>query len=422
MRATALIGIIILLVAPTYGKTDVYELGNSLTLAVEENPNSETVAIRVRMYGKLEQIGLCSLLGHLMEDDNELYSADEMTAIIEPTGGSFWAYGGNDYVTLYASVPAKDFSLALDILYNMLANPLLKNEDLQRERSFLLDEIVAEKDYPDSLLDNELNRVLFMDHPYKGKLIVDNLEEFKRITVEDIKDFHSRYLKGGNVHVVVVGNIKRDKVLELVSDSFGRIPEGIQKTEEYPVKPLTTEIRRRIKKRTTESQFCMAKKIQPLSPKEINILEVVNRILRGLGGRLGQEIREKRGYAYWVLVSGASSISKDGGYWAVYAGVKKKRFKEVEEIVLHQINRLIREPVSDEELSRAKKKLITGICMREHVNRSRAVYIHIRIIRNRPIESTENRIRNIESVSKEDIMALAKKLFSSDKYAILTLY
>ena len=420
MRTTALIGIIILLVASTYGKTDVYELGNGMILAVEENPNSETVAIWVGMNGKLEQIGLCSLLGHLMENDNELYSADEMTTIIEPTGGSFWAYGGNDYVTLYASVPAKDFALALDILYNMLANPLLKNEDLQRERSFLLDEIAAEKDSPDSLLDNELDRVLFKDHPYKGKLIADNLEEFKRITVEDIKDFQSRYLKGGNVHVVVVGNIKRDEVLELVSDSFGRIPEGIQKTEEYPVKPLTTEVRRRIKKRTTESQFCMAKKIQPLSYKEINILEVANSILRGLQGRLGQEIREKRGYAYWVSV--VSLIFKDGGYWAVYAGVKKKRFKEVEEIVLNQVNRLIREPVSDEELSRAKKKLITGICMREHVNRSRAVYIHIRIIRNRPIESTENRIRNIESVSKEDIMALARKLFSSDKYAILTLY
>lgn len=420
MRTTVLIGIIILLVASTYGKTDVYELGNSLTLVVEENPNSETVAIWVGMNGKLEQIGLCSLLGHLMENDNELYSADEMTTIIEPTGGSFWAYGGNNYVTLYASVPAKDFSLALDILYNMLANPLLKNEDLQRERSFLLDEIAAEKDSPDSLLDNELDRVLFKDHPYKGKLIADNLEEFKRITVEDIKDFQSRYLKGGNVHVVVVGNIKRDEVLKLVLDSFGRIPEGIQETEEHPVKPLTTEVRRRIKKRTTESQFCMAKKIQPLSPKEINILEVANSILRGLQGRFSQEIREKRGYAYWVSV--ASPILKDGGYWAVYAGVKKKRFKEVEEIVLNQVNRLIREPVSDEELYRAKKKLITGICMREHVNRSRAVYIHIRIIRNRPIESTENRIRNIESVSKEDIMALARKLFSSDRYAILTLY
>ncbi len=420
MRATALIGIIILLVASTYGKTDVHELGNGMILAVEENPNSETVAIRVMMYGKLERIGLCSLLGHLMENDNELYSADKMTTIIEPTGGSFWAYGGDNYVTLYAYVPAKDFSLALDILYNMLANPILKDEDLQRERSFLLDEIAAEKDYPNSLLDNELERVLFKDHPYKGKLIADNLEAFKRITVEDIKDFHSRYLKGGNVHVVVVGNIKRDEVLKLVSDSFGRIPKGIQEKEEHPAKPLTTEVRRRIKKRTTESQLCMAKSIQPLSAKELNILEVANSILGGSRGRLYQEIREKRGYAYWVTI--VSLIFKDGGYWSVQAGVKKKRFKEVEELVLHQINKLIREPVSDGELSRAKKRLITGICMREHINRSRAIYINSCITRNIPIEPTENRIRNIESVSKQDIMALAKKLFSSDKYAILTLY
>jgi predicted Zn-dependent peptidase len=398
------------------------KLENGLTLAVEENPNSETVSVLVYVKGGKnceKKVGLASLLARLLMDDNKRYKAKEMSRLVEATGGFFGAYASCDSVRLYGYVPVKDWNILLDILKEMLIHPLLKNSDVSREKAFMLNSLEGRYDDPEQRIYDEVHRVIFKDHP-RGRLHIDHKDQIKAIDAPSVRNFHKKYFKTGNTIIVVVGKIVVSDVVMQVQDCFGGMPEG---SCSFPVNSyslLEKDFRSKINVRTTEAQFCMATTFSRLSLKEETTLSVISGILGDSRARLFNEIREKRGYAYWVSSYGDSK--KEGNIWRIITGVKKRRFDEVEEIVRRELNRLVKKHVSLEELKTAKMRLITEIHMYKNTNNYRARYIAERLLEGEEPLTIKERVNLIKSVKAKDIRFLANKLFGKRKFAIVALY
>ncbi len=409
---------ILLLAITVYADSTVFP--NGVELLVEENPASRTAAIVISVEGAYEhKTGLCGITANLLNKDNGRFTETEMNNIIGATGGNFRASGGSDTFYLRSYVPSEDIGKALDILFSMLINPLMKKEDLEKAKEYTVSSVLAQNDSTDYLIYNEMFRQLFKGHAYREKLLADNLDEFRSISIDEVKSYHEEMLKGGNIKVAVAGNVNGGDIKEAVKILTAGIPSGSFEKEIVPLRKLDREIRSAVRKRTTETQILVAGLTAPLSVRERTVLSVIDQVLDGFKTGITEEIREKRGYAYWVDVG--SGVSEDGGYWLVRSGVKKKNFEEVEEIIRSELNKIATVAVSERTMEQAKKKLILDL-YKNDINRTRADYICRKLATGEKIVSTAERAEDIKSVTAEEITDLTGRLYLNCEYAVITLY
>lgn len=328
-------------------------LPNGLTVIFKKKEsNSVVVEIMVKVGSNNEQPterGISHFIEHILfEGTNRRPTNQQISNEVEKIGGEFNAYTTNERTCFYVKVLKKHFSIAIDVLADILQNPLLKEEDIKKEKNIIVKEIDLVNDEPRYYQWDLLQKTLYENHPtrypvYGEKKVIKNLNRNKLL------NYFQKYYVPNNIVISVVGNIKNWR--EAVKQNFTFQKSKLRKKKTIK-EPKTTKNKEKKEKRNIANTYAvMGFKTVPKTHPDSYVLEVINGILgRGQSGRMFNEIRAKKGLAYDVGTQNLNDISY--GYFAVYATIDKKNLTLVKELILGELNKL--KNVSDNDIKEAK--------------------------------------------------------------------
>jgi len=278
-------------------------LDNGLTLITHDMLDRESIGLGVwvkagsRFENKNNQ-GIAHFLEHLIFKGSKKYSCQKIKQSIEGVGGSLNGFTGEEFCCYFVKIPYKYLNLALDILLDMVLNPLLKEEDIQKEKKVVMEEIKLYYDLPQNFVHQLLDELLWPDHPL-GRNILGTYETIDRITHDSLFLFKNSHYNPSNIAISACGNLKHKEILEKVKGVFDL--SKIDKKNKFKKVPHYSErLSIKISKRDIE-QTHLALGFRGLSRNDPRryILTLLHIILgANMSSRLFNEVREKKALAY----------------------------------------------------------------------------------------------------------------------------
>jgi predicted Zn-dependent peptidase len=358
--------------------------------------------------------GVSHFLEHVLFKGSAKYpSAQDIAEAVDAVGGYNNAYTAEDVTSFYIKVPARHGELAVDILCDMVKSPLLDAGEIDRERGVIVEEMNVFRDDPPRYIGTLVPELIFPDNPL-GKDIIGSEEVIKQIPRDDIEKYLKLHYRPNNLVVAAAGAVNHDQLVDQVKKALGDMEPGAQ----APAQTVTDEAARERtvthKKSTAQAHFMVASRGYAYSHPDEAASRVVSAILgRGMSSRLFTNVRERQGLAYTVFAEVNSFV--DTGLFEAYAGVNLDKIKQALDSVLHELDLITREPVSEAELKKAQQQLIAGLEMSLENNASIADRMGLQLVLLGRVKTTEEVIAGIEKVTVEDVQRVAADMLATDK-------
>ena len=392
-------------------------LRNGLTVVTQRMPSmsSVTVGLWLRAGGRFEtrkNNGVSHFLEHLLFKGTTRRNYRQIKEAIEGIGGSLNGFTAEEVTCYLAKVVSKHLPLTLDVLSDMVLNPLLKEEDIEKEKMVVKEEIKMYLDLPASFVHALFNELLWPDQPL-GAMIVGRAEVIESLTREEILVYKERFYNPSNLVVAIAGSLEHRKIVEEVEKIFGSLPRcrrsHFSRAKENQSRPAV-----KLKAKDTEqTHLCLGGRALPRSHPDRYVLGILNVILGGnMSSRLFNEVREKRGLAYEIHSS--FSPFHDTGAFVISAGVDNRKVAKTIQVILKELNKVKSRAVSRKELRRAKD-FATGQLLLALEDTSN--YMHwlgenrLCLGRVPPVEEV---LEKINRVTADDLQRIANQLFSND--------
>ncbi|HZW88484.1 MAG TPA: pitrilysin family protein [Myxococcaceae bacterium] len=406
---------------PEAGKVLVETLPNGARLIVREERATPLVAMRAAFVSGLrfetEQTnGLTSLLSRMLTRGTTSLGAEEIQHVMDGCAGSIAGAGGRNSVSLRAEALSRHFDRALSLFADCLLDPAFPEEELERERSLQLQEIAAREDRPSSLAFDAFSRALFEHHPYRMPQMGERAT-VEALTVGQLRAHHQRFLDPSRMVLAIIGDVNGSEVAERVRTLFGAAGEGSGSLPEIAREAPPTE-RRRVHRPLARAQAHLVLGFQGLTlfDPDRHALEVLSTVLSGMGGRLFTELRDKRSMAYSVTSMAVEGL--DPGYFAVYIGTSADKREAAEAGMEGELKRVLAEPITSEELDRAKAHLVGTHEIGLQRNAARAALFALDGVYGLGLENFEHYDERIQSVSAEDVLRVARRIIQLDRAVV----
>lgn len=333
-------------------------LDNGIKVVTLNLPKRQSVGagVWVGVGGRYENFankGIAHYLEHLAFKGSRKYDCRQIKESLEGVGGSLNGFTAEELTCYLTKVPAKYLALGLDVLCDMVFNPLLKEEDVEKERTVILEEIKMYKDLPQHYVQDLLDLLLWPEHPL-GESLTGSIETVSSIKAKDIVDFKNVYYNFGNAVVSVCGGLEHAEVVAQIKNLTKRKAAG---PKAGFVKWEAEQLESRVNlffKETEQTHIAMGFLGVKREDPDRHVLGLLNVILgANMSSRLFEEVREKRGLAY--AVHSQAKCLNDTGCFIVDAGVDNQKVLETVEIILKELQRIKDELVLKDELKRAKE-------------------------------------------------------------------
>ncbi len=354
-------------VAETSSEQEIqkFTLPNGLRLLVKEDHRLPFVEFRTVFRGGVlaetaDNNGITQLLAKLLLKGTKRRRAEDIAREIESVGGSIDSYGGNNSFGVNAEVLSDDFAVGLDLLADVLLNPVFPAAALQREQEIQIAGIRAHKDELLKTATKAMRRALFGDTGY-GLDTLGTEESVQKTKPANLKSFHGRLVTPNNCVLAIYGDVKMTAVRAAVQKAFARWKsdsnpasrEAIANRQSAVVNSLIRVTETRDKK---QAVLVIGYAGTTLHSADRYALELLQECCSDLGSRLFLRIREKLGLAYYVGAQHFPGLMP--GYFAFYVGTEPGKADLVEKELLKEAELLRAEGVTAEELKRAKAKVI----------------------------------------------------------------
>jgi len=332
-------------------------LPNGMTIVFEKRTLPLiTICVGVKIgagYEPEKLKGISHYMEHAVFKGTKTRKKEEMMRVIEKVGGVINAYTSEEETVFWIKIPSSKFELGLDILADMVMNPLLDRKDLANEKKVILEEINLYTDNPAAYPQLKVKDMIY-EKPF-GMFIAGTQETMNRLKKADLLKYHNIHYRPSNMVVSIVGDANVDAIWNLCKKKFKKqVQEQIQQSPFVANPGAFGEVFEK-RKNTSQANLALAFHIPSLSSPQRYAVEIANTILGvGHAGYLNEEIREKRGWAYTVRSS--LDIGKNYGYCLIYAGIDKTKVHETKEIILKQIKKL--QKITPKELEETKEQLI----------------------------------------------------------------
>ncbi|HET6615762.1 MAG TPA: pitrilysin family protein, partial [Dehalococcoidia bacterium] len=336
----------------------ISQLGNGMRVVTTPVPTAQSVSVNAFVgIGSRGEDRRTNGLSHYME--HMLFKGTErrpdaimIAEAIEGAGGVLNAYTTRELTCYWNQVPFDKLAQAMDVLADMYRNSLLQQEEIDRERTVVQQEIRRAFDQPGAWASELLSRATFGDQPL-GWPVAGTLETVEAMKHDDFVEHVRQYYVPSNTVLSVAGNTTHDEVMGLAEKLFGDIPAG----DAAAPPPATIEFApERVVVETREIAQCnMGIALYALSRRDPDRYPqlVMNTILgRGMSSRLFKEVRERRGLAYSVGSGMARFI--DTGVMNVSAGVTLEHLEEATRVIREQLFLIANEPAQEDEVMRAR--------------------------------------------------------------------
>jgi predicted Zn-dependent peptidase len=398
-------------------------LPNGLIVLTERMEHLRSVAMGVWIKSgsrcePAETNGISHFVEHMLFKGTRSRSAQLIAREMDAIGGNLDAFTGKETICFNVKSLADHVPVAMDILADLVLNPVFAPTDIERERGVILEEIKIDEDNPDVLVQELFTQSFWKGHPL-GWPILGTTETVGRMGQQQLFEYHVGRFHGGNMIFSAAGNLEHDQFVEAVAEKFAPLSSGEPLTELSAPEP-SVRIVLRNKKALEQVQICMGVPAPPITDENRYSALVLNTVLGGgMSSRLFQTIREERGMAYSIY----SDLSpyRDTGTLCVYAGTSAGKALEVVNLVLAEFRNLRENPLSDEELKRAKDQLKGNLLLGLESSNSRMANLARQEMYFHKFFTVDELIARIDAVDTAKVQAMAQNLFDPGKIAIALL-
>ncbi len=396
-------------------------LANSVPVVMEsiKNVRSVVVGIWVKVGSRHEPPalnGISHFLEHMFFKGTKRRTAKDIAYETDSLGAELNAFTSRETTTFYVKVLDEFLDDGLDLLSDIFMNSIFPDEDIEKEKKIIKEEIKMVEDTPDDYVHDLFNQTIWGQYGI-GQPVLGRRETIRTFTRDDLLAHIRKYYGTKDIVISCAGNFDHTRLLALLDKNLGSLRRGSEPERGDP--PAYQSTVRVFSKELAEAHICMGYRGIPQASRQRYCLFTLNTILgAGVSSRLFQEIREKRGLAY-AIYSFIASYS-DTGLWGVYAGVSRKRVREVIDLILRETEHL-KDSISEGELQRAKNQLKGNIILGLESTSSRMNNIARQEIYHGRYYSPREIIEEIDAISVNQVRELADAIIRPDMLA-LTVY
>src|SRR5579864_535250 len=398
-------------------------LPNGLTVITEEMDHirSNSIGIWIKTGSRDEDKewnGISHFVEHMVFKGTQHRSAEEIARQVDSIGGNIDAFTAKECVSFSMKVLDEHLPIAMDVLSDLVLNPVFDDQDITRERGVILEEIKMDEDNPDYLVHEIFTQNFWKDHPL-GKPILGTKETVKRFERPSVVEAYGHRFAPGNIIVSAAGNLDHDRFVELVTGHFEHM-KPMKNGFHSSAPKIVSRIILRNKKALEQVQLCLGVPAHPIAHEKRHAGYILNTLLGGgMSSRLFQNIRERQGLAYSIY----SDLNpyRDTGCMAVYAGTSLASAAKVVQSVVSEFRKLKSEPVPEEELRRAKDQLKGSLMLSLESSTARMSNLARQEMYFEHFYDLDELIAKIEAVTAEDLSRLANEFFQTDSVAVTAL-
>ncbi|HTQ85366.1 MAG TPA: pitrilysin family protein [Candidatus Solibacter sp.] len=401
-------------------------LPNGLMLITEAMPHVRSVAVGIwaRSGSRSEPSrlsGIAHFIEHMLFKGTERRTAEDIAREIERIGGYLDAFTAKEMICLNTKVLDEHVPIAFGIMADMVLRSRCAEEDVSKEKNVILEELKMEQDNPEYLVHEIFSHNFWGRHPL-GQPILGTRQTVSRFSSRKAIASYRELFAPDNLLITAAGNLTHSKLRDLVAGEFGGSLHGRarRKGNTQPLPSPRAHITTRTKKGLEQVQICIGVPSYAAASHRRYQLSVFNYVLGGgMSSRLFQNIRERQGLAYSIF-SDLNPYS-DAGTLCVYAGTARQKTDQVIRCVIDEFRSMKAEPITEEELRRAKDHLIGSLVLSLESSTARMSNLARQEIYFGRYCSTEEITRAIECVTREEIQDLARELLQPEKIAVAVL-
>jgi zinc protease len=408
--------------AEPIGKRIVLENGMILLLSEKHDIPMVTMSMAIKagsMVEPADKPGLASIAASLLMQGTAKRTASQISREIDFIGGSISVSGGSDFSSASLRVLTKNLRTGLDLLSDVLLNPVFDQKEIERKVKEILAEIQRQKEEPGIIAGEAFAKMVFGDHPY-GKTSDEVAAYLPKLVRQDIVDFHSTQYRPNNTIIAVVGDVNEKEIRQLLDEyfkSWKKKEPQLQPLAQPPIRGKT--IVQKIDKSITQANIEMGHIGISRENPDYYAVMIMNYILGGGGfsSRLMDNIRDNKGLAYDV--HSGFSARKEPGAFSVSIQTKNESANEVIEETFKEIRRIQKELVTEKELADAKAYLTGSFPLKMDTYAKIAGMLTSIEIYGLGLDFPQTYPGLINTVTRERIQEVAKKYLHPDTMAIV---
>jgi len=399
------------------------ELPNGLTIISEEMAHIRSVSIGIWIrtgsrHETQDLNGISHFVEHMVFKGTKSRNAEAIARQVDSIGGNLDAFTAKECVCFNVKVLDEHLPIAMDVLSDLVLNPVFNESDITKERGVILEEIKMDEDNPDLLVHEIFTQNFWKGHPL-GRPILGTKETVRRFHQAMLFDYYGARFVPGNMVISAAGSLKHDNFVELVTRTFEHLSPRAEILEEAPPKPQA-RIMMRNKKSLEQVQICVGVPSYSISHENRYASFVLNTLLGGgMSSRLFQNIRERQGLVYSIF----SELNpyRDTGCLAVYAGTSRSTAPQVVNSIVNEFRELKRNRVSDDELQRAKNQLKGSLMLSMESSTARMSNLARQEMYYNRFFGMSEIIERVQAVSADDVQKNASEFFAPDQIAVTVL-
>ncbi len=391
----------------------VSRLSNGLVVASHALPHLETVALGLWVQAgsrdeTADESGIAHFLEHMAFKGTKRRSAQLIVGAIEARGGDLNAATSPEHTGYTAHMLKDDWHMALDVIADIVCEPLFDPHEMERERNVILQEIAAANDDPVDVVFEQADRQAFGDHPL-GRPVLGRPEVILRLQPQDLAAFREKHYGARRMVLAAAGNIDHDALLRQAENLLSHLPPGEPPQREKPIFRSGETLATRAQ---DQAHIVLAWPFPGYLDDAVWAAQVASSVLGGgMSSRLFQELREQRGLCYDTYSYLASQA--DGGVIYLYAATAPRQAEEARALLLGVARGLARE-VQETELSCARAQARAALVMNLESAPARAAQLARQVFAWGQPRALDDIMERIEAVSAEDVMALARATFEME--------
>jgi predicted Zn-dependent peptidase len=398
-------------------------LPNGLTILTEEMQQIRSTSIGIWIktgsrHEEAERNGISHFVEHMLFKGTTSRSAQDIARQMDSIGGNMDAFTSKECICFNVKILDEHLPIAMDILSDLVLNPVFAAKDIVRERGVILEEIKMDEDSPDYLVHEIFTQNFWKDHPL-GKPILGTKETVRKFEQQSLLDYYGGFFYPGNMIISAAGSLSHQNFVDLARQRFEQLkPKQNGFTQAAP--QTFSKIVTRNKKSLEQVQICMGVPALHIADERRYVAYVLNTLLGGgMSSRLFQNIRENQGLCY-AIYSDLNSY-RDTGCLSVCVGTSQEWAPKVVESVVGEFRNLKTEEIAAEEVSRAKAQLKGSLMLSLESSTARMSNLARQEMYFDRFSSLDEIIERIESVSAEQLQEMAQDLFQQDKIAVTVL-
>ena len=395
-------------------------LENGLTIIGEEIPYVKSISLGVWINAgsriEDEEIsGVSHFIEHMLFKGTRNRTSKQIASEIDNLGGQINAFTSKECTCYYVKLLDSHIDIGIDVLSDMILNSKFNEDDLDKERSVIIEELKMYEDSPEDLAYDLLTENIYKHDPL-GMNIIGTEESLNRLNREKLLDYFNKYYVPNNSVIAISGNFNFDEIINKIEEKF-----KVWKKRDVNVDIKKAEFKSCFltkNKDIEQVNLSISLEAVPLeNDKEVYALAVINTVFGGsISSRLFQKIREEKGLVYSIYSS--QSLYRKCGELGIFASMSNEHLKEVYESIIEEIKIMKKYYLTDQEIKESKEQLKGSYILGLESTSSRMMSIGRSLLLNNKVESTDDILKSIDNVDRETVKIVIDKIFNLDKLGV----